>query len=67
MVVDALAPYVARTSAPMILTMQNAELLILHEEGFQLPVPYPCGRMISIIDGSGHKTVAVLLHGFAIS
>ena len=35
---DALAPCVARTSAPMILTVWNRKVLVLHEEGFKLPV-----------------------------
>ena len=34
MAADALAPYVARTSAAMILTMQNMQVLVLLEEGF---------------------------------
>ena len=35
MAADALAPYAARTSAAMILTMQNMQFLVLHEEGFK--------------------------------
>ena len=45
MAADALAPYVARTSAAMILTMQNRLVLVLFEEGFQLPASYQCGEM----------------------
>ena len=41
---DALSPYVARTSA-MVLTMQNRYVLVLYEEGFQLPASYQCGEM----------------------
>ena len=40
MAADALAPYVARTSAAMILVMQNRQVLVLLEEEFQLPVSY---------------------------
>ena len=40
MVADALAPYVARTSATMILIMYNMQVLVLLEEEFQLPVSY---------------------------
>ena len=39
MAADALAPWVARTSATTVLTVQDKWLLALHEEGFQLPVP----------------------------
>ena len=39
MAVDALAPCVAWTSAPMILTMWNRRVLVIQEEGFPLPVP----------------------------
>ena len=48
--VDALAPCVARTSAPMILIMNNKPVLVLREEGFQLPVSCKCVRMIKILD-----------------
>ena len=34
MAADALAPYVARTSAAMILTTLNMQVLVLLEEGF---------------------------------
>ena len=40
MVVDALAPCVARTSAARILIMWNRQVLVLLEEEFQLPVSY---------------------------
>ena len=40
MVADALAPYVARTSAAMVLIMSNRQVLVLLEEEFQLPVSY---------------------------
>ena len=36
---DDLAPYVARSSAAMILTMQVKQVLVFHEERFQLIVP----------------------------
>ena len=45
MAADALAPYVARTSSSMILTMSNRQVLVWFEEGFQLPVSYHCGDM----------------------
>ena len=34
MAADALAPYVARTSAAMIFTRKNMQVLLLLEEGF---------------------------------
>ena len=40
---DVLAPYVARTSASMMLTMLNRQVIVLLEEGFQLPVLCQCG------------------------
>ena len=40
MAADALAPYVARTSAAMILIMLNRQVFVLLEEEFQLPVSY---------------------------
>ena len=40
MVADALAPSVARTSAAMILIMENTQVLYLLKEEFQLPVSY---------------------------
>ena len=45
MVVDALAPCVARTSAAMILIVWNRQVLVLLKDGFQLPVSYQCGQM----------------------
>ena len=50
MAANALAPYVARTSAAMILTMQNRQVLVLFEEGFQLPLLYQCGDMTQNVD-----------------
>ena len=50
MVADALAPCVARTSAVMILPMWNRQVLVLLEEGFQLPVSYQCGGMTYNVD-----------------
>ena len=51
MVVDALAPWVARSSAAMKLNMHTR--LVLREEGFQLPVSWQCaecGRIIKIVN-----------------
>ena len=39
---DALARYVARPSAAMILTMYNRQFFVLHKEGFLLPVSCQC-------------------------
>ena len=39
---DALAPCVARSSAAMVLAMRNGQVLVFHEEGFQLPVSCQC-------------------------
>ena len=36
MAADDLAPNVARSSTPMVLTMQDQQVLISHGEGFQL-------------------------------
>ena len=43
MTADVLAPYIARTPAAMILTMQNGKVFILFEEEFRPPVSYQCG------------------------
>ena len=40
MVADALAPCAARTSAAMILIMENRQVIVLLKEEFQLPVSY---------------------------
>ena len=40
MAADALAPYVARTSAAMILITLNKQVLVLLDEEFQQPVFY---------------------------
>ena len=43
MAADALAPYVTRTSATMVLTLQDKMgVLVFCEEGFQLPAPSHC-------------------------
>ena len=42
------APSVARTSAPIILTMENRHVPVLYEEGFQPPVSWQCGELIEI-------------------
>ena len=48
MVTDALHPCFARTSAAMILNMQTRWVLVLDEEGFQLPLSCHCGKLIEI-------------------
>ena len=45
MAADALAPFVAMTSAAMILTMSNRQAFVLLEEEFQLLVTYYCEGM----------------------
>ena len=42
---DVLAPYVARTSAAMVLILQDEWLLVFLDEGFQEPAPHQCGEM----------------------
>ena len=42
MAVDALAPCVTRSSATIVLNMQDKWILDFCKEGFQLPVPSPC-------------------------
>ena len=39
MAADDLAPCVARSSAAMVLTKQDKQVLIYHKDTFQLPVP----------------------------
>ena len=39
---DALAPCTVRTSANMVLTIQDKWIFAFHEEGFQLPTPIMC-------------------------
>ena len=48
MTADALAPRVARASAAMVLTMEDKQILVFHEEGFQLPVPSPFCEKLEI-------------------
>ena len=48
MVADAPDPCVTRSSAAMILTMQNRYVIVLHKGGFQQPVSCQCGAMIEI-------------------
>ena len=50
MVADAVAPCTARASASVILIMENRQILVLHEEGIQLPVSYQYRGMIWIVD-----------------
>ena len=45
MVADALATQGTRLLAAMVLTMSGRQVLVLHDEGFQLPAPYQCGVM----------------------
>ena len=46
---DALAPYNARPSAVMVLTMQVKQVLVFHKYGFQLPVPSEMAENTNII------------------
>ena len=39
MAADALAPFVARSSAAMLLIKQDKQVHVIHNERFQLPVP----------------------------
>ena len=41
MAADALAPHITMPSTDMVLTMQGVQVLVFHNEGFQLPAPYP--------------------------
>ena len=54
-------------SAVMGLDMQDRLLLVIRKQGFKLPVPLRCWEIQKNINGSGHKTVTVLLPGFAIN
>ena len=45
MAADGLAPYVTRSSAAMILIMQDKHIHVFHKEGFQLPLPPNCWKM----------------------
>ena len=40
MAADALAPCISRPSAAMILIMQEKQVFVFHQEGFQLPEPF---------------------------
>ena len=42
MAAEALVTYVARSSATMVLPMQNKQVLVFHKEGFQSPAPSQC-------------------------
>ena len=46
MAADALAPRVAKSSATIVLTMQDKQAPVFHREGFQLPVPSHSWEMI---------------------
>ena len=46
MVADALATCVARSSATIVLTTQDTQVLAIHKKVFQLPVPYQYWEMI---------------------
>ena len=50
MIADNLTICVVRTSDPMILTMYNSSVPVLHEKGFQLPLWCQCMGMIWIVD-----------------
>ena len=50
MAADALAPSLARSSAAIVLTMQDGRVLVFHEEGFQLPVASQCWEMMENVD-----------------
>ena len=39
MTADALAPHITKTSAAMVLTMENNQALAFHAGEFQLPTP----------------------------
>ena len=47
MVADALAPCIARSSATIVLTMYGKR--VFHGEGFWLPAPFQCGKIIESI------------------
>ena len=46
MAAEALAPCVARTSAAMVLNMQNKQVFAFYEERFHLRQPYQCWERI---------------------
>ena len=46
MAADALAPFVARASAAMVLTVFDQQVHDFHEEGSELPVASQCKEMI---------------------
>ena len=48
MAADALTPCIIRTSAAIVLTVQDKQNLVFHEEGFQLPILSPCWEMKKI-------------------
>ena len=49
MAADALwTPFDAKPSASIILTTQDKHVIVLHEEGFQFPVPFLFWEMIDI-------------------
>ena len=43
---DALAHFVARSSANMVLDKQDKQVLAFHKEGVQLPISSQCWEMI---------------------
>ena len=65
MAIDALAPCVARTSAAVVLTMQDNKVLVFPEEEFQPPVPSQLihkGQVMEVhqlIAKPGSKTAAL--------
>ena len=46
MAADALAPFITRSSAIIILTMQDKWVLVFHEEEFQVHLPSECWEII---------------------
>ena len=43
---DVLAPLVTRSSAAMVLTIQDKQILVLHVEGFQITTPFQFWEMM---------------------
>ena len=50
MAADALAPCVTKSSAAMVLIMQDEHVLVFHEEGFQQPAPSPFWEMMENVN-----------------
>ena len=43
---DALAPFIAKASAAMVLIMQDSLVLVFHREGFHYSIPSQCQEII---------------------